>query len=70
MHNKKLKVFVRTLCAFSILVYFLCSTARIRKDISTAWFCSGKLLWRSDECVLLPCFNAHPDILHLSTAVL
>jgi len=21
-----------------------------------------KLLWRSDECVLLPCFNAWPDI--------
>jgi len=23
---------------------------------------SGKLLWRSDECVLLPCFNMQPDI--------
>ena len=32
------------------------------KDISAASFCSGKLLGRSDECVLLPCFNAQPDI--------
>jgi len=43
--------------------HFLCSTARIRKDISAAWyFCSCKFLWRNDECVLLPCFNAQPDI--------
>jgi len=34
--------------------HFLCSTARIRKDISAAWyFCSCKFLWRNDECVLL-----------------
>ena len=39
-----------------------CSITRIRKDISAASFCSGKLLERSDECVLLPCFNAQPDI--------
>jgi len=38
------------------------STARIRQDISAASFCSCKLLWRSDECVLLPCFNVQPDI--------
>ena len=42
--------------------HFLCSIARIRQDLSTASFCSCKLLWRSDECVLLPCFNAQPDI--------
>jgi len=41
---------------------FLCSTARIRQDISAASFCSYKLLWRIDECVLLPCFNVQPDI--------
>ena len=34
----------------------------IRKDISAASFCSGKLLGRSDDCVLLLCFNAQPDI--------
>jgi len=32
----------------------LCSTARIRRDISAASFCCCKLLWRSDECVLPP----------------
>jgi len=37
------------------------SAARIRQDISAASFCSCKLLWRSDERVLLPCFNAQPD---------
>jgi len=42
--------------------HFLCSTARIRQDISAASFCSCKLLGRSDECVLLPRFNAQPDI--------
>jgi len=42
--------------------HFLCSTARIRQDISAAWFCSFKLLWRSGERVLLPCFYAQPDI--------
>jgi len=41
---------------------FLCSTARIRQDISADSFCICKLLWGSDECVLLPCFNAHSDI--------
>ena len=25
-------------------------------------FVVRKLLWRSDECVSLPCFNAQPDI--------
>ena len=34
----------------------------IRQDMSAASFCSCKLLWRSVECVLLPCFNAQPDI--------
>jgi len=38
--------------------HFLCSTGRIRQDISAISFCSCKLLWRIDECVLLPCFNA------------
>ena len=46
----------------SRVVHFLCSISRIRKDLSAASFCSCKLLWRSDECVLLPCFNAEPDI--------
>jgi len=41
---------------------FLCSTARIQQDISAASFCSRKLLWCSDECVLLPRFNAQLDI--------
>ena len=40
--------------------HFLCSTARIRQDISTASFCSCKLLWRSDECVLLPVLTRSP----------
>ena len=81
MHNKKLKVFLRSSCAFSILVqfckipsckpgyapaspttHFLCSAARIRPYISAASFCSCKLLGRSDERVLIPCFNAQPDI--------
>ena len=39
-----------------------CSTARIWRDLSAAWFCSCKLLWRRDECVTLPCFNGQPDI--------
>ena len=38
------------------------SAARIRQDISAASFCSCKLLRCNDECVLLPCFNAQPDI--------
>jgi len=42
--------------------HFLCFTARIRQDISVVWFCGCKLLWRSDEYVLLPCFNVQPDI--------
>jgi len=46
---------------------FLCSTARIRQDISAASFCSCKLLWRIDECVLLPCFNGQPDIFAVMT---
>jgi len=39
-----------------------CSTT-IRWDIRAAlYFCSCELPWRSTECVLLPCFNALPDI--------
>jgi len=72
-----MKAFLRTSCAFSILVQFSkirsckpgCAPAnhahtyaRIRRDISAAWFCSCKLLWGSDECVLLPRFNAQPNI--------
>jgi len=49
-------------CANQSSRIFLCSSARIRQDISAASFCSCKLLWRIDECVLLPCFNAQPDI--------
>ena len=79
--SQKTNIFLRTLSAFSILVYFSkirsckpgwapaspaahlqSSTARIWRDLSAAWFCSCKLLWRSDECVSLPCFNAQPDI--------
>jgi len=81
LNNKKSKDFLRTLCAFSILVQlskipffkaccapaspaalFLWSTARIRQDISAASFCCCKLLWRIDECILLPCFNVQPNI--------
>ena len=50
------------LANFGPATHFLCSTTRIRQDISAASFRSCKLLGRSDECVLLPCFNAHPDI--------
>jgi len=42
--------------------HFIRSTARIRQDISAAWFCSCILVWRIYECVLLPCFNWQPDI--------
>jgi len=51
--------------------HLLCSTARIRRDINAASFCRCKLLWRNDECVgvVLPCFNAHPDILLWHTLV-
>jgi len=45
-----------------VVAHFLCSTARIRQDISAASLCSCKLLWRRDECVLLPCFNTQSDI--------
>jgi len=41
---------------------YLYSTARIRQDISAASFCSCKFPGRSDERVLLSCFNAQPDI--------
>jgi len=34
----------------STAAHFLCWTSRIRQDISAAWFCSCKFLWRSDEC--------------------
>jgi len=40
----------------------LCSTARIRQNISAASVCSCKLRWLNNECLLLPCFNAKPDI--------
>ena len=49
-------------CASASPAHFLCSTARIRQNIGTASVCSCKLLWRSDECVSLPCFNAQPHI--------
>jgi len=39
-----------------------CPTARISRDFSAAWLCSGKLLWCRDLSVSLPCFNAQPDI--------
>ena len=39
-----------------------CSTACIWRDLTAASFRSCKLLWRSDEYVSLPCFNAQPDI--------
>ena len=45
------------------------STA-IRQDIRVAlYFCSCELRWRSTECVLLPCFNALPEILQLWSAL-
>jgi len=44
-------------CAPASPAAHLCSTALIRWDINAASFCSCKLLWRSDECVLLPFFN-------------
>ena len=71
---------MRTLCAFSILVWLskdpilqtrVCTSqsqshtfyARLLVfDKSAASFCRCKLLWRSGECVLLPCFNTQPDI--------
>jgi len=46
-----------------LAAHFIRSTARIRQDISAAWFYSCKFLWGIDECVLLSCFNAQPDIL-------
>jgi len=42
--------------------HLACSTARIRRDITAASFCSYRLLWHSDEFVLLACFNARSDI--------
>ena len=33
-----------------------------RTPLSAASFCSCKLRWCSDECVLVACFNAQPDI--------
>ena len=44
------------------VAHFLCSTARIRQDIREASCFSCKLLWRIDECVLLPCFKAQLDM--------
>jgi len=29
--------------------------------MSAAWYFRCKLLWRNDECIFLPCFNAQPD---------
>jgi len=49
--------------------HFLCSTARIGQDITAASFCSCKLLWKNDECVLLPCLNGRLIFLQLWTAV-
>jgi len=49
-------------CASRSSHTFLGLAARIRQDISAASFCSCKLLGRSDERVLLPCFNAQTDI--------
>ena len=46
----------------STAAHFLWSTVRFRQDISAASFCSCRLLWRTDEWVLLPCFDAQPDI--------
>jgi len=37
-------------CAQASQGAHLCSTVRVRRDISAASFCSCKLLWRSDEC--------------------
>jgi len=31
-------------------------------ECAALYFCSCELLWRSSGCVLLPCFNAVPDI--------
>jgi len=70
MNNKKSKDVLRSLCAFSNLVKFSkirflkpsCAPGSLRQDIGAGSFCSGKLLWRIDECVLLPCFNVQPDI--------
>jgi len=47
----------KPVCAPASPAAHLCSTARIWRDINPASFCSCKLLWRSDECVLLPFFN-------------
>jgi len=33
---------------------------RIRRDINAASICSCELLWRSNECALLPFFNTEP----------
>jgi len=43
-------------CASESNRTLLCSTARIRQDISATSFFRYKLLWRSDECVLLSYF--------------
>jgi len=88
--NRKSKVYLRTLCAFSILVKFskirsckvqtgVCVrqpsstlsvlTALIRRDISPAWFRSCKLLWHSDEFVLLAVLTRGLIFLQLWTAV-
>jgi len=48
-------------CAPASPAAHLCSTAYIRRDISTAWFCNCKLHWRS-QCVILSSFNAQPHI--------
>ena len=44
------------------VTHFLCSTACIRQDISAASICSCQYCSEAVRSVLLPCFNAQPDI--------
>ena len=60
--TSKIRSFKQGYAPVSPAALFLCSTARIRQDISAASFCSCKLVCRTDECALLPCCNALPDI--------
>ena len=39
----------------------------MRQDSSAASFFRSKLLWGIDQCVVLPCFNAQPDIFAVMT---
>jgi len=52
-----------------ILNSCLCSTVRIRQDISAASFCSCKLFARSDECALLFALTCSLIFLRVWTAV-